>query len=201
MKIPSSPGTVYPPLRREARSTGLVKELLLILSRGRGIGRTTVFCFLLPRRSFLFFPCPCMRRYIIFFLSLCVLGGSVLFFLGHGWTEINVLPGRIGVEEQNFIPVTLVIERVPLVLAVREGSTVLSVLEKARDASFITFSGREYPGMGFFVQEINKKGKNARDGKYWVYSINGKKAIVGVSLYMIKPQDVISWNYENDENL
>lgn len=63
-----------------------------------------------------------------------------------------------------------------------------------------TFSGKEYSGLGFFVEEINGVKNNTQEGRYWIYYINGKKAQVGISSYILKPNDIIMWKYEPDEN-
>lgn len=50
--------------------------------------------------------------------------------------------------------------------------------------------------MGEFVEEINGIKNNQATGEYWIYYINGESAKMGVSNYIIKPNDVIKWNYE-----
>jgi hypothetical protein len=44
--------------------------------------------------------------------------------------------------------------------------------------------------MGIFIEEINGiRG----DNKYWIYSVNGIEASVGVSRFRLKSGDIISW--------
>ncbi len=59
-----------------------------------------------------------------------------------------------------------------------------------------TFSAKEYPGMGYFVEEINGIANDNKTGKYWILYINGESAKVGVSGYVLKPNDNILWKYE-----
>jgi len=80
-----------------------------------------------------------------------------------------------------------------------QGSSVYALMVAAKDQYGFSFGGREFPGMGFFVEEINGLEQNPRAGKYWIYSINGRKAEVGISLYQLKTHDVISWKYEDEE--
>lgn len=96
---------------------------------------------------------------------------------------------------QNVLPVVLSVEGKEYELSLPQGSTALQLMEAAKLQGF-SFSGREFTGMGFFVEEINGKKQNPRQNMYWIYSINGKKAEVGVSNYIIQPNDVISWDYE-----
>jgi len=71
------------------------------------------------------------------------------------------------------------------------GGSLLSILADAQKRGEIVFSGKEYSGLGFFVTEIGSL--KQQDGKYLMYSINGKEASVGVSLYIPKNGDVIVW--------
>jgi hypothetical protein len=57
-----------------------------------------------------------------------------------------------------------------------------------------SFSYKEYPGMGIFVDEIN--GIKGTSGAYWIYYINGKEASVGISNYILKSGDIINWKQE-----
>ena len=70
---------------------------------------------------------------------------------------------------------------------------------KAQETSDFQFKGREFPGLGFFVQELNGLAENPRQGTFWIYYINGEKAKVGISAYTVKADDIISWKYEHEE--
>lgn len=71
------------------------------------------------------------------------------------------------------------------------GGSLLSILTDAQKRGEIAFSGKEYSGLGFFVTQIGSF--KQEDGKYLMYSINGKEASVGVSLYVPKNGDAIVW--------
>lgn len=71
------------------------------------------------------------------------------------------------------------------------GGSLLSILTDAKNHGEIAFSGKEYAGLGFFVTEIGTL--KQEDGKYLMYSINGKEASVGVSLYIPKAGDAVVW--------
>lgn len=57
-----------------------------------------------------------------------------------------------------------------------------------------TFKSKYYPGLGFFIEEINGV-KNA-DGFYWTLYINGRYSTVGASQYILKDKDRYEWKYE-----
>lgn len=69
-----------------------------------------------------------------------------------------------------------------------------NALIQERDAGKITFSGKNYPGLGFFVTDIGTL--HSGNGKNLLYYINGKQASVGVSFYTLKDGDIIEWKLE-----
>lgn len=77
-----------------------------------------------------------------------------------------------------------------LSLQVTEGS-LLAILTLAKEHGEIAFSGKDYPGLGFFVTELGSLKEG--NGKHLMYSINGKEASVGVSLYIPKAGDSVVW--------
>ncbi len=55
----------------------------------------------------------------------------------------------------------------------------------------VAFSGRMYPGLGFFVTSVGALHEG--NGRHLIYSVNGKEASVGVSSYVPKQHDIIEW--------
>jgi len=74
-----------------------------------------------------------------------------------------------------------------------EGINVYDVMKSAENDGF-SFKGKEYPSLGFFVEEIN--GVKGEPGEYWIYYVNGEKAQVGISKYIVKDGDIINWRQE-----
>lgn len=79
------------------------------------------------------------------------------------------------------------------------GSTVYDGMRIAQEKGYLSFEAREFSSIGFFVEAINGIRNDYKNGMYWIYSINGTKAHVGVSSYVLQPNDIIFWNYEPQE--
>ncbi len=71
--------------------------------------------------------------------------------------------------------------------------TVLAAMQEATKDGLV-FTGREYPGLGFFVESIN--GTAAEDGYYWFLYINDESSSLGASGTLARPGDVIEWRYK-----
>lgn len=83
---------------------------------------------------------------------------------------------------------------------VSPGSTVYDLMSKLQTEKKLTFAGREFAGLGYLIEEINGVRNNGLAKKYWIYYINGEKAKIGVSAYILKPDDKIGWQFEDDIN-
>lgn len=82
-------------------------------------------------------------------------------------------------------------------VSVPEGSSVYELMNIIAEEDGFSFYGKDYgAGMGFFVEEINGKRQNPKEKKYWIYYINGEKAKVGISTYIVQLNDVIEWKYK-----
>lgn len=96
--------------------------------------------------------------------------------------------------EENNLHFTLLAGNINTQLLFSPNSFLYDALVKERDAGKITFSGKNYPGLGFFVTDIGTL--HAGSGKYLLYYINGKEATVGISSYTLKDGDIIEWKLE-----
>lgn len=74
------------------------------------------------------------------------------------------------------------------------GTTVLETMQVLASTTNFVFSGREYSGMGYFVESIN--GKVAANGYVWIFYVNGVKSGKGISSVVISEGDTIEWKYE-----
>lgn len=124
-------------------------------------------------------------------IGLVVLG---IVLKDRTYTDVLSIP-----EQDRSFEVTLLVEEKAYQVSVPQDSSVYDLMRKAQETSDFQFRGKEFPGLGFFIQEINGLEQSPRVGKYWMYYVNGKKAEVGISAYMVKADDIISWKYEDEE--
>ncbi|MBT7928728.1 DUF4430 domain-containing protein [Candidatus Peregrinibacteria bacterium] len=80
---------------------------------------------------------------------------------------------------------------------VSEKTSVYDLMNILPDSEF-QFSGKNFGSLGFFVESIGGIMNDNKNGMYWIYSINGSEAQTGISNYIIQPNDIISWDYENE---
>ncbi len=97
-------------------------------------------------------------------------------------------------ESQNDVHVNFKIDEQSFSLNVPRESSLYEALVLAEKAQLTTFSGKEYPSLGFFVGDIGEL--HGGDGNYLIYYVNGKEASVGVSAYKLKDGDTIEWKLE-----
>lgn len=78
----------------------------------------------------------------------------------------------------------------------KEGESLYIVMKNLSDRknSKFSFHSKNYSGLGNFIDEINKV--KGTPGRYWIYYVNNKKASVGVSKYIVKSGDIITWKQE-----
>ena len=149
------------------------------------------------------------------FLFSALIGLIVLGVVSRDRTRIDVLPFqesqiqenlidsstslRVNPEPVEWIEATLTVEGKTYLVSLPEGSSAYDLMAKTQEISDFQFRGEEFPGLGFFIQEINSLEQSPRLGKYWIYYINGKKAEVGISAYTVNNHDIISWEYEDEE--
>ena len=68
---------------------------------------------------------------------------------------------------------------------------------QASSSKAVIFTSKEYSGLGTLITSINGKVSNqSRNDLFWIYSVNGTKATIGVSQYVLAAGDVVSWSYE-----
>lgn len=76
------------------------------------------------------------------------------------------------------------------------GASVLDLMRAAAASSSFTFTGHDYPGLGFFVDAID--GVDAAKGSHWFLYVNGVSSETGASQTMLHPGDEVEWRYERD---
>ncbi|MEY4440427.1 MAG: hypothetical protein RLY49_53 [Candidatus Parcubacteria bacterium] len=75
--------------------------------------------------------------------------------------------------------------------SISNNTTVYDAMNALMSEGKISFEGREYPALGYFVTSIGSL--ESGDGKNLMYYINGKEASLGVSSYVVQEGDSIEW--------
>lgn len=101
---------------------------------------------------------------------------------------------------QNLILTTLTVGDKSYQANIPVRSTAYAAMQELAKTTALTFSGKMYGDLGFFVEEINGVKNDRQKQLYWIYYVNGKKATLGVSSYIIEPNDVIMWKYETSND-
>jgi len=101
--------------------------------------------------------------------------------------------------QKQTIPVTFIISNQTYKTNILPNTNVYQAMQQLQTENKITFSGKNYAGMGFFVDTINKIENINKTNQYWIYYINGKSANVGISNYIINSKDIIEWKYEKSK--
>ncbi|MBI3335244.1 MAG: DUF4430 domain-containing protein [Candidatus Portnoybacteria bacterium] len=112
--------------------------------------------------------------------------------------SLQIVENRAQVQEKPpAILATLIANQKTYQVGISENSSAYDLMKKASEQYEFSFNGKEYPGLGFFVETINGVKNNEKgDGKYWIYYINGEEAQAGISNYIVKSGDEILWKYE-----
>ncbi|MCR4325621.1 MAG: DUF4430 domain-containing protein [Patescibacteria group bacterium] len=100
-------------------------------------------------------------------------------------------------EESSIAPppdVTITADGATYPVHVADGASVLDAMRAAAASSSFTFTGRDYPGLGFFVESIN--GKENTGGFYWILYVNGASSETGASQTRLSNGDAIEWRYK-----
>lgn len=75
-------------------------------------------------------------------------------------------------------------------------TSVYDFMSQLSQTQGLKFNAKEFAGMGYFVEEINGTKNNNQAGVYWIFYVNGEASKIGVSQYVLKSNDVITWKYE-----
>jgi hypothetical protein len=113
--------------------------------------------------------------------------------------DTEPIPPQEALQTAPSIPISLEVENKNFKLEVPEKSTAHDLLNLARNKGLMSFSGKNFPGLGFFLEEINGVRNDNANKMYWIYYINSKKATEGISAYILKKGDIISWKYEKED--
>ncbi len=111
-------------------------------------------------------------------------------------TEIIKKPDIKNEEIKNPINVTIEITDKKYSLQLPDKATAYDAMQKLVTDQKISATMKEFSGMGEFLEEIDGLKNNNQTGEYWIYYINGQSAKMGISIYTLKNNDLITWKYE-----
>ena len=149
-------------------------------------------------RSFFIYNMTKKQR-IIFISGLVIILLFLVFYQAQKNISQNILSTNPSTSDTNKLPmsnVSLVVEigDTKINIPTTTGGSLYSALTSAQQNNQITFSGKNYPGLGFFVTDIGSL--HSRNGKNLIYYVNGKEATVGVSSFIPQNGDVIVWKLQ-----
>ncbi len=81
-----------------------------------------------------------------------------------------------------------------LKLGIWEGATAFDILKKAAENTNLNLETKSYDA-GVMIETIGDQ-KNGRDGKYWLYYVNGQMPMVSADKNTIKAGDKIEFRFE-----
>lgn len=108
-----------------------------------------------------------------------------------GTPKVNTAQSTSTSDQAVFAKARITIAGEDLEVVITDNMSVYDAMNLLKKESKITFEGKNYPGLGFFVTKINSL--ESGDGKNLMYDINGVEASVGISTYEIKEGDIIEW--------
>ena len=130
-------------------------------------------------------------KYILIAFVLAAVALSAIFLYV---SRDNIILENFSAATGENLQISLKVGTQTYALGVEPGATVLQTMQKLSTESDFSFNGREFPGLGYFVEEINGIKGNA--DKFWAYYVNDILASVGVSQYVLKTGDIINFKYE-----
>jgi hypothetical protein len=111
-------------------------------------------------------------------------------------TEIN---SEIKKEtEETYLNYSLILDSKKITGIFLEGDSLYESLSLMKEKDLINFEEKNFSGLGSYIYSIEGISENRRNGEYWIYYVNNKKANVGVSNYLLKEKDEIRWHLENN---
>jgi len=93
-------------------------------------------------------------------------------------------------------------EVIELTSDIIDGSTILDLMDSKSDTGDFSFSGKEFDGLGFFIESINGIENIPEENVYWSILVNDQETNKGASEEVINQGDVVKFvldSVSNDE--
>lgn len=78
------------------------------------------------------------------------------------------------------------------------GGTVYDLTKKLDDEGVLSFTQKEFDGLGYYIDSINGIKESPKNNLYWFYRVNGQRGNVGISNYIPKSGDIIRFELTNE---
>lgn len=101
--------------------------------------------------------------------------------------------------QEDYLKFDLSINNQKIIGIYKEGDSLYDSFIRMRDLDLIKFEEKKFSSLGSYIYSINNIKELPREGKYWIYYVNGKEGNVGVSNYILKEGDQIMWKLEAKE--
>lgn len=99
--------------------------------------------------------------------------------------------------QKDLLTVTLKIPGATYTTKVPKESSVLALMNIVKAEQGISFQTKDFGGdLGLFIETMSGIKNGDKREHYWIYYINGAKAQIGISNYILKNNDIITWKYE-----
>jgi hypothetical protein len=83
-------------------------------------------------------------------------------------------------------------------VSVPVGATVSDLMVLARKQG-LSYTTKQFGGLGAYVNSINGLSEDTNAGMYWVYRVNNVKATAGISTKTLNRGDSLQWRYEHEQ--
>jgi len=78
------------------------------------------------------------------------------------------------------------------------GSNAYDLMKTLRDKR-LTYEANEHGSLGAFISSIGGVANDYKEHMFWIYYVNGQKANIGISNYILTQDDIITWQYEAED--
>ena len=63
----------------------------------------------------------------------------------------------------------------------------------------LQYDAAEHGSLGAFLSSIGGIENDYKKHMFWIYYVNGQKANIGISNYILTQDDIITWQYEAED--
>ncbi len=102
-------------------------------------------------------------------------------------------------EKAKPVKITIEINGTPHAISHDENTSLYTAMAELEAQGKLAWVTKEFGSLGKFVDSINGVKSDRLTGKYWFFYVNGEASQVGISNYILKNNDSITWKYETSK--